>query len=202
MYDPLCGWCFGFGPVLLRLFDSYRGAIDFDVVSGGMITGNAVGPLSNMADFISKAYPVVEQHSGVKFGAGFLQHLQTGTAVFSSLEPGNVLTLLKELQPGSQVQVSHDIQHLIYVDGINPVEYAEYRGLFEKRGLNWHDALLRLKSSELSQTTVREFGQAQKWGIQGFPACLVQQPDGKLFGISRGFLPFEEMEKRLQPFLS
>lgn len=199
-YDPLCGWCYGFGPVLLALQEKYADRLAFEVLSGGMITGKSVGPVRNMAAFISGAYPVVEQHSGIKFGSRFLQQLRDGKAIFSSLEPGNVLTVCKELKPGCQVEASHAIQCLIYRDGINPVDYQAYRPLAEQLGLDWRLFSERLNSAETSQLTVHEFSQVHKWGIQGFPACLLETESGKLFGISRGFLPLDEIEKRLSAF--
>jgi putative protein-disulfide isomerase len=201
VYDPLCGWCFGFGPVLLQVEDKYRDRLDFDIISGGMITGTSVGPLSNMATFISQAYPVVEQHTGVKFGPGFLKTLEEGSVTFSSLEPSNVLKVLKELFPAEALQAAHEIQAIIYQEGINPVRYEDYLPLFIRRGVKEEKAMELLKSAETSQATVLDFAQSQQWGIRGFPACLVETADGKLYGISNGFLPFAELENRLLPYL-
>lgn len=201
VYDALCGWCYGFGPVLLRLEEKYGHLMRFEIISGGMITGKSVGPLANMAGFISQAYPVVEQHSGIKFGQGFLENLKNGTAVFSSLEPGNVLTVLKEMAPNEQVRAAHEIQCLIYDAGINPVDYPAYRPVFENRGLDWNLALSRLKSAETSQLTVHEFSQVHSWGIRGFPASLLDSGGNKLQGIANGFLPFEELESRLLKYI-
>jgi len=203
VYDPLCGWCYGFGPVLIRLSEAYSNRINFDVISGGMITGASVGPLSNMAAFISKAYQTVEHHTGVKFGPGFLEKtLPEGKATFSSLEPSNVLTVLKSLRPKETVKASHEIQQLIYRDGIDPVNYEAYLPIFTSRGIDEKEAMNSLKSAGISQESVLEFAQAQNWKIRGFPACLVETPDGKLFGISNGFLPYEALEERIIPYLA
>lgn len=201
VFDPLCGWCYGFSPVLLRLQDKYRQQLSFDVLSGGMITGSSVGPLANMASFISQAYPVVEQHSGVKFGKGFLNALKEGRGTFSSLEPSNALKALKELFPEEGLQIAHEIQALIYDQGIDPVDYEAYLPMFRKRGVDDGLALGRMRSAETAQLSVLDFAQSQQWGIRGFPACLVETPQGKLYGISNGYLPFEELEKRVQPYL-
>ncbi len=45
VYDALCGWCYGFSPVMMQLHSKYKDSIDFQVVSGGMITGNRIGPI-------------------------------------------------------------------------------------------------------------------------------------------------------------
>lgn len=200
-YDPLCGWCYGFGPVLHRLQERFSGQLGFEVVSGGMITGKAVGPLSHMAGFIRNAIPVVEQHTGIRFGEGFLQNLVDGRVVFSSLEPGNVLSVFKLLKPEVQVLVSHQIQCLIYRDGINPGDYSAYRSLFESHGLEWKEISGLLESAETTRSTINEFAQVQNWKIQGFPACILEDEKEKLWGISRGYLPENEMAERISDAL-
>ena len=64
------------------------------------------------------------------------------------------------------------------------------------RDLGRHEDALAMQESVL------EFAQAQNWQIRGFPACLVETPDGKLFGISNGFLPYEALEERIIHYLA
>lgn len=202
VYDPLCGWCYGFGPVLVQLEKAYKGRLKFDVISGGMITGNRVGPLSNMAGFISQAYKTVEQHTGIKFGPGFIDKaLKEGTATFSSLEPSKVLMVFRQFHPDKVVEFSHEIQKLIYFDGIDPVRYAAYLPLFEKYGVDTKKALELLATKQIEAETVGDFSQAQKWGVSGFPTCIMQTADGKAYGISSGYMAFKDLEKKIQPYL-
>jgi putative protein-disulfide isomerase len=202
VFDPLCGWCYGFGPVLIELQKVYGSQLKFDVISGGMITGNRIGPLSNMAGFISNAYKTVEQHTAIKFGETFINKtLKEGTATFSSLEPAKVLTVYKNFHPEKVVAFSHAIQKRIYGDGIDPVQYQEYLPLFEAEGIPEKEVLPLLASKDLEQETINEFSQAQRWKINGFPACVIQQADGRAIGLSSGYLPYAELEKRIQAFL-
>ena len=68
VYDALCGWCYGFSPVMRRLHDTYADAFDFEVLSGGMMTGTRVRPVAESMSYIQQAYKVVEEHTGVRFG--------------------------------------------------------------------------------------------------------------------------------------
>jgi putative protein-disulfide isomerase len=202
VFDPLCGWCYGFGPVMVKLEEKLKSKIDFDVISGGMITGARIGPLSNMAAFIKNAYKVVEQNTGVKFGSQFINKtLEDGKAVFSSLEPAKALTIYKHMSKSNGISFSHDIQRLIYWDGIDPVQYSAYLPLFEKHGFDSKTVLPLFASKDMEQETINEFALAQRWKINGFPSCVVQLADGKAIPISNGYLSFEEMEKRIAPYL-
>ena len=200
--DPLCGWCYGFGPVMNRLYEAYKSQMDFDVISGGMITGSRIGPLSHMREFIKQAYRVVEQHTGVKFGPDFTEKtLEEGKATYSSLEPSKALSIFRTFQPNKALEFSHEIQKLIYFEGIDPVDYEAYLPLFDRYGMQEKEILPLFSSKDIEQETVNEFGRAARWGINGFPACVMQLHSGKAFVLSSGYLPFEQMEERIRPYL-
>lgn len=202
VFDPLCGWCYGFGPVFIALQDRHGQSLNFDVISGGMITGSRVGPLSHMREFIKKAFPVVEEHTGVKFGPGFVQTtLEEGKVMFSSLEPSKVLNVFRYFRPQELPLFSHEIQKLIYWDGIDPTQYSAYLPLFERFGIKSKDVLPLLASKEIEAQTVGDFGRAQKWNVSGFPTCVLQLPDGKAYGISNGYISLAALEQKIQPFI-
>jgi len=203
VFDPICGWCYGFGPVMVKLEEKYKSQLNFDVISGGMITGSRIGPLSNMAPYIKQAYKAVEQYSGVKFGPQFLNKtLEEGNVTLSSLEPAKALTIYKHLSKSNGIAFSHEIQKLIYWDGIDPVQYSAYLPLFEQYGFNNKTVLPLFASKDMEQETINEFALAQRWKVDGFPTCVIQMADGKAFSISNGFLPFEQMEEKIAEYLS
>lgn len=203
IYEPLDGWCFGFGPVIKLLQEKYSQKLDFDVVSAGMITGQRIGPLSNVSGFIRQLYPEVEKRCSVRFGSKFLdQTLPEGKAIFSSLEPSKALTIFKQFQKEKAIEFSHELQKLIYTEGINPVDISAYVPLFEQYGIMKSDVLTLFSLRSLEQETILEFGQVLRWKIHGFPSVVIQTGDGKAFPIISGFVGFEELERRIQPYLN
>jgi putative protein-disulfide isomerase len=202
VFDPLCGWCYGFGPVMNQLQEKYEDKINFDVISGGMITGSRIGPLANMQAYIKQAYKVVENNTGVKFGPQFVKKtLEEGKATFSSLEPAKALTIFKQFYPQKAIAFSHEIQKLIYFDGIDPIQYSAYLPLFEKFGLDRKKILPLFASKDLEQETINEFGQSQRWGVSGFPTCVVQLASGKAIALNSGYLSLAGMEEKIKPYL-
>jgi putative protein-disulfide isomerase len=87
VYDALCGWCYGFSPVMEKFSNKHKDEFKITVVSGGMVTGSRIGPLSEMADYISRAYKDVEKASGVKFGENYLKKTLKEGKVFLNSEP-------------------------------------------------------------------------------------------------------------------
>lgn len=87
IYDPLCGWCYGFTPVIQQLQERNNGNMEFNILSGGMITGDNRHPFSSMAAYIQREHTNVEAMTGVKFGQAFLEKLLPSEEIMDSENP-------------------------------------------------------------------------------------------------------------------
>src|SRR5688572_26081649 len=74
-YDAYCGWCYGFSPVIKKIWTSYKDRLAFDVLSGGMILPEKPIHIASSAGYISKEYKQVENLTGVEFGKDYLWHI-------------------------------------------------------------------------------------------------------------------------------
>ncbi len=75
IYDALCGWCYGFTPVMQQLEAAYRDKVAFDVLSGGMVPPEHAQPVRAKASYIAGAYKTVEEYTGIQFGEAYLHHI-------------------------------------------------------------------------------------------------------------------------------
>jgi putative protein-disulfide isomerase len=130
VYDALCGWCYGFSGIITEFVGNHPELTDVEVISGGMVRGERVGPISGMASYLSKAYKEVEDRTGVKFGDAFLNEtLVEGTAILNSLPPSIALSIFKTKKPEEQLQFASGIQKAIYYDGKKPEDPNLYSEL-------------------------------------------------------------------------
>ena len=88
-FDALCGWCYGFSPVMSKVQEKYSGKLDIEVVSGGLFLGKRAGGVNEVAPHIKAgAYKSVERRTGVKFGQTFLEDvLKNGNMTPYDLSP-------------------------------------------------------------------------------------------------------------------
>ncbi len=202
VYDALCGWCFGMSPGIVSLRDSWQGRLNFEVLSGGMVTGSRIGPATDMAQYIRGAHKRVEEMAGVKFGRAFLDGtLSNPEAIFNSIKPSQALTAAKQLRPDVAVSMAHAIQQAIYVDGQLPDVWATYEVIAIKLGLNDDGQFLALAQSDvIEKATQAEFGQVQAWGVTGFPTLVLDFED-KLYLLSQGFSPAKSISERIERVL-
>jgi len=211
IYDALCGWCFGFSPVVRQLHDAWKDRIGFDVLSGGMVPPEFARPIGEKASFIAGAYKTVEEHTGIKFGAAYLEHIfhpGQSSWVEESLTPAIALCLLKAAQPypmadgrGGAVYFAGLIQQAHMIDGQDLSDPETYRPMAESVGCDWADFKKKLESEEWRESAQYEFALVKQLGITSFPAVVVQLSEDKFYLIGRGFTTYNDLSFRLEQVL-
>ena len=198
IYDALCGWCYGFSPVITEFYDNHKEEFNFRVLSGGMVTGEKVGPINKVAGYIKEAYTNVEEKTGIKFGQPFLNKLfEGGTDMFTSVPAGMALALFRTQQPENELAFATRMQHAIYYEGRPPAEWSTYGDCAAEFGLNGSDFALKMQNQKLLELTQQEFEVVSNWGIKGFPSVLLQKDD-QAYLMSRGFSTLQELENILE----
>ena len=200
--DPMCSWCYGFGPQLNALLDALPGA-QLDIVTGGLRAYN-----TEVMDAAKKAtilthWKHVEQASGLPFSTagiarpGFVYDTEPAcrTVVAARI-------LGDDLPARSILDVFHAIQHAFYAEGrdvtslqvLAEVGAAALTDARDRAGLieppiSTIDStafLDTLRAASTISETRQDFAQAQRWGIQGYPA-LVLEHDATLHLICSGY---------------
>jgi putative protein-disulfide isomerase len=202
VYDALCGWCYGFSPVINRFHEEQKVNFDFEVLSGGMVRGPRVGPIGMVAPYIKEAYKQVEQSTGVKFGPQFLQELskEEQSPVFDSVPPAKALTIFKHMQPDHQLAFSSALQKAIYFDGIPPTDHSALARVAAGFGIDTTYFLKAMDTDEAGHKAAEEFALVENWGITGFPAVVLDRGD-QLFLAGRGYTPFEQFSSTVENIL-
>jgi putative protein-disulfide isomerase len=191
VYDALCGWCYGFSPVISRLHKELHSKYDFLVLSGGMVRDENVGPISQIAPYIKKAYKVVEETCGVTFGDDFLKGvLEKGDAVLTSIPPSRALAVLRLELPDRAVEFAARLQKAIYYDGMHPGDMEGLGLLATEFGLDAQYFTERMEHEEISEIIQNEFYTVKEMGVNGFPTLLLRSND-EIKIITRGYRNYE-----------
>ncbi len=193
VFDPLCGWCYGFSPVITRLKNELNSDVDFLVLSGGMVRES--GPIGEMADYIKTAYKVVEDTTGVKFGEKFLNGvLENREAIFSSVPPAKALAVLRLHKPGECIEIAARLQNAIYYDGINIDDYVAYSEIAKEFGMEPDDFLSQVNSEEIAEIVQNEFKMVAELGVNGYPSVLLRKGKETQL-LSRGYKDYDNLNK-------
>ncbi len=202
IYDALCGWCYGFSPVIKNLYLKHKDEFDFQVISGGMILGDRVGPISEMAPYIKSAYKNVEEATGVKFGDRFINEvLEEGTMLLSSEKPSIALSVFKAYLPDQAVLFAHDIQKALNFYGLDLNENETYKGLIKPFNLPEEEFISKLDNEEYRQLAYYDVALARQLQVTGYPAAFIKTGELQFHMIAKGYTNEETMELRIQNVL-
>ena len=195
-YDALCGWCYAFSPTIWNVAKENKNW-SIEVVSGGMVTGDRIGPVGNMAEYILNAIPRVEEMSGVQFGQPYMDMMKEGSTVASSILPSKALSAYKLLDGKHPLKIASEIQKMWFVKGLDLSEKSNYEKLIRDSDVDFNAWADTVDSKHAEESMNGDFNKAQQFGIQGFPSLVAQKED-KYYLIARGFLPEEKLVEVLQ----
>lgn len=201
VYDALCGWCYGFSPVIKSIFEHQQQKFDFEVLSGGMMLGDRSGPVGVVAAFIQSAYKTVEQATDIIFGEPFLAQLERGEMIFDSENPAIGLSVFKSYQPQKAIPFAHDLQNSLYFEGRDLNDDDVYRYHAANFGIDPDEFVYKMQLEESKQAAYYDFALARQLGVTGYPAVLLQNKDDHFYMIARGFTALETLEMRIENVL-
>lgn len=201
VYDPLCGWCYGFTPVIQQLQQQYRGKIAFEILSGGMALAPDHRPASAMYNYIRDAHKRVEATTGIRFGQAFLEGYLHTSDIMDSEKPSIALTVFRQYQPENAISFAHDMQVALNYEGKSLNSDDTYRELAGKYQLPVNEFLQKMQEDDNRYATSQEFRQVQQWGITGFPAAIFDNGH-QLYLVARGYTPPDTLQATIEKIIS
>lgn len=203
-YDAYCGWCYGFSGNIKKLAEGYKQIIPFEVLSGGMILNEKPAHISATAAYIRDAYKMVEEYSGVQFGADFLWHIYNpddSDWFPNSEKPAIALCIFKEYFPELQVEFAADLQYALHYEGRDLCDNEAYRHLLEKYEIDPDEFYTKLAFETYKEKAYYEFALCKQLQVTGYPCVFLQVSEQKLYMLGKGYTAYEDLEARLQKIL-
>jgi putative protein-disulfide isomerase len=212
-YDAYCGWCYGFSPVIRKIYEEYHGydgqprdsesrvRLAFEVLSGGMILPEKPQPVGVIAPYIQKAYKTVEDHTGIKFGRDWLWHIfnpDESDWYPSSEKPAIALCVFKDFFPELAVPFAADLQYALHEEGRDLTDDEAYRHLLEKYGIPAEDFYEKLHSPVFKAKAYEEFALVKELGITGFPTLLLQVSESRAYLLNRGYADYDTLRAAIE----
>jgi putative protein-disulfide isomerase len=199
-FDPLCGWCFAFEPVLTKLRKNYATRFDFEIAMGGLVTGERVRPIAADADYLRRGLAMVEQRSGVKAGPAYFKRiLEPGTWVSNSEPPARAIRLARELSgETAALDLAAAFTTALYVDGNAPDDPKVVEHLATKLGLPAQELLQRWHIPQEVHNSGLSFAREKSRGILSYPSAFLKQPgDQPLLQVLSEAVSLEEASRLL-----
>lgn len=201
LYDPLCGWCYGAAPAVVKL------ELEPDAVVHPLATGLFAGGGRVMTEEFAAHAWSNDQRIGAMTGQPFSDAyrekvLGNRAGRFDSTEATRALTAVHLTEPAEELETLHRIQMLRYVEGRDIADAALLAATLRDLGLEEAAALLAAADPEIDEAMATRSTMAhqlmQGLGLNGVPA-LVRMRNGHPEAVPSGVLfgPVEEMPRSL-----
>lgn len=203
-YDAYCGWCYGFSEVMKKISSEYKGRLEFEVLSGGMVLPEEPVPISATAKYIESSYQRVEELTGIKFGEDYLWHIKHPDASDwfpHSEKPSIALCIFKEYYPEQQVSFAADLQYALHFEGRDLTDDEAYRLILDKYNIDDEAFYEKLHDEIYKEQAYYEFALCKQLNVTGFPAVFIQLSDTKFYQVAEGYTDFDTLILRIENVL-
>jgi putative protein-disulfide isomerase len=143
----------------------------------------------------------LEKTTGVHISDNYKQNiLEKGTYISSSEKPSFAFVHFKNSFPEQSIAFAHELQNLLFQDGLDLNQDSVYIALLKKLGIEPTDFIQEMKSERIRKQTFEEFKQVGNWGIKGFPAVILFN-EGKGYMVSNGYTDLASLESQVNEIL-
>jgi putative protein-disulfide isomerase len=190
--DPLCSWCYGFGPELAR-FLAGRPEVGLDLVMGGLRAGNQETMSVAFRDMLRGHWRHVAQASGLPFSEAILER---DDFVYDTEPPCRGVVTARTLDPAKAFGFFRAVQSAFYRDGREVTRALVLSDIAAETGYDRAAFLGTLESVEMREATRNDFSMAQSLGVSGFPT-LAAARGKQLYLVTSGYVKDDVLDDRL-----
>lgn len=201
--DPMCSWCYAFGPELTSLANGLPG-MPVNVVLGGLRAGNKKTMDDELRATLRQHWDKVAERTGLPVSHANLEH---AGFVYDTEPACRAVVAVRELEPQASLTAFHAIQHAFYAEGKDVTQgnvLAEVVVAALSEGgvaLDVPAFLAAWESDSVRTATQADFEQVKRWEVRGFPT-LVLEREGSLDLVTSGYVPLPTLVETLETLVN
>lgn len=197
--DPMCSWCYGFGPELAALLEGVPG-LPVEVVLGGLRPYNKAPTTPEFKQTILGHWKTVQGRTGLPFTDSGMDH---ENFVYDTEPACRAVVAARMLAPETALYVLHEIQRAFYANAQDVTKASVLTDIctaaMTEAGVPTDAAtfVATWTSEEAIRATNADFAQVQQWGVDGFPTLILER-DGQLDLVTAGYVAMPNLIELLQ----
>ena len=195
--DPMCSWCYGFGPELTEVVETHEGQLEVELVMGGLRPYNKE-TMTDLKSFLTHHWEDVHKASGQPFSYGILDETELA---YDTEPPCRASVVVRALAPEKELAFFKSAQTAFYKDNKDMNKSTSYHAMLKALELDTAAFDKLFDSNEYKTKVKKDFERAKLLGVSSFPTLLVEI-DGKVTKVARGYAKAAEVNKNLEQLLS
>ena len=167
--DPMCSWCYGFGPEVAAVSES--SGLPVRLVMGGLYVGDRVQPASpDLRNYLEQTWSRLQTRTGQTFRYDRAAPLVQGSWVYDTAPSCQAVIHVRDEEPDQALRYFTAVQRAFYMEGRDVTRWDVLEAIANETGLSdiaSIDSLLNPSSLE------RDIVEARALGAAGFPRLLI-----------------------------
>ena len=190
--DPMCSWCYGFGPELAKLLARHPDA-QVDVVMGGLRPYNTQPTTPEFRDMLREHWVHVATASALPFSDAALHR----PGFIYDTEPAcRAVITARNVDAARTLGYMKAVQLAFYRDGRDVTRGDELADIAGENGFERDTFRMHLDSQRMRDAAREDFARTQSLGVSGFPTLGVMH--GKqVYLVTSGYVTDDVLEYRL-----
>ena len=184
--DPMCSWCYGFGPELTRLRETLKKR-PFRILMGGLRDGERfdAAKLKRHLGY----WEDVAKETALPFDATALS--QEGF-IYTTEPACRAVVTMRELSADLEYALYHALQKAFYAEGRDVTRSEVIADVAVSLGVDRRDFLRLFESKEMLKATQDDKQRAETYGVRSFPTLIIIDKQGHMSQI-RGYRPYDAL---------
>ena len=191
--DPMCSWCYGFGPELDALMRE-RPGLRVDVVMGGLWAYSTDAVTPEFRRSTAEHWTHVARESGLPFDDAALA---LEGFVYDTEPACRAVVAVRATDAARALPYLKRVQRAFYAEGRDVTQPVTLADLAAEEGLDREVFLAAHASHEARDAVRQDFAATQQTGVTGFPTLAVAYPDRRYFLVTAGFARAADLADRL-----
>jgi len=190
--DPLCSWCYGFGPELAKFLSRHPEA-RVDLVMGGLRAGNTEPMSDAFKDMLRGHWGHVAKASGLPFPEAILERQDF---IYDTEPPCRGVVTARAIDPAKASDFFKAVQTGFYRDAREVTRAMVLADIAAETGYDRAEYLGTLESQEMREATRNDFAMAQSLDVNGFPTLATARGQ-RLYLVTSGYVTDDVLDRRV-----
>lgn len=190
--DPLCSWCYGFGPELAKLLERNPES-RVDLVMGGLRPFNREAMSPAFKEMLRGHWGHVADASGLPFEPAVLDR---EGFIYDTEPPCRAVVTGRGLDPAKALTLMKAVQSAFYRDARDVTRAEVLTDVAAESGYDREAFRAMLETEAMMQETKGDFATTQSLGVKGFPTLGVAYGP-QVYLVTSGFATYDVLQHRL-----
>lgn len=194
--DTMCGWCYGSSDVITKIQEKYKDVYDFNLLPGGMWTGDNVKKMSiGLRDYVKGHNLEIEKLTGKSFGEGYNKNVLEGPSrVLDSFPGAKAVVVIQKIKKEVAFSFLKKIQDSFFVYGKDMNSLEVYTEIAESFNISSDVFEKEFNSEDIRQETFKCFDMANSMGADTFPT-VIEVKGNEVIIKAQGYNSFKDLDR-------